>query len=103
MMADWSKAKVRGFSQGPGHHRTYLDTIANQLYNLCRQEEQTKCKANPFDKGETQAKLVASSGVTFVYKSLGTHLYFLKPICSACSLKHYLLIISSYFLINPMV
>jgi hypothetical protein len=39
--------------------------------------------------------------VTFVYRSHCVHLNFLKPIWLACSLKHLLQIMSSYFLMRP--
>ena len=39
--------------------------------------------------------------VTFVYRSHCVHLSFLKPIWAACSLKHLLQIMSSYFLMRP--
>ena len=49
----------------------------------------------------SQARIVASQVVTFVYRSHCVHLNFLKPIWLACSLKHLLQIMSSYFLMRP--
>ena len=55
------------------------------------------------DRGRpaSQARIVASQVVTFVYRSHCVHLNFLKPIWLACSLKHLLQIMSSYFLMRP--
>ena len=51
----------------------------------------------------SQLRIVASSFVTFVYRSHWVHLYLWKPISLACSLKTLLHIIIPYFLMRPVV
>ena len=55
-----------------------------------------------FSRADQSCRVRFASSLLCIGHIVSFHLSFLKPICSACSLKLCLLIMSSYFLINPL-